>query len=82
MRWPCCAGQPGARAGRQKLKALLASKLDTARAWELKEPFGTSGLQIRHLGWRLSGLLVQRALRSRLEPMKKVARMLRTHEDC
>ena len=34
---PVAAGQPGARPRTGKLKALLASKLATARAWDLKE---------------------------------------------
>jgi transposase len=67
---------------RQKLQALLASKLQTARAWELKETFA-------HF-WKYHSVLwagafldywTYRALRSRLEPMKKVARMLRAHDE-
>jgi transposase len=67
---------------RQKLDALLASKLATARAWELKEA-------LSHF-WRYNSVIwagafldywCYRAMRSRLEPMKKVARMLRTHEE-
>jgi transposase len=67
---------------REKLHALLASKLATARAWELKEVF-------QHF-WKYNSPLwasafldywCQRAMRSRLEPIKKVARMLRAHED-
>lgn len=67
---------------RQKLNALLASKLATARAWELKETFSylwhykSSIWAGAFLDYR-----TERALRSRLEPMKKVARMLRTHEE-
>ena len=66
---------------RQKLNALLASKLATARAWELKETF-------RYF-WHYKSVIwagafldywCSRAMRSRLEPMKKVARMLRVHE--
>jgi len=66
---------------RQKLQALLASKLATARAWDLKESF-------RHF-WDYKSEMwagafldywCARAMRSRLEPIKKVARMLRTHE--
>ena len=67
---------------RKKLNALIASKLNTARAWELKEAFG-------HF-WKYKSVLwaggfldawCERALRSRLEPMQKVARMLRNHEE-
>ena len=66
---------------RQKLNALLASKLDTARAWELKEAF-SHFWKYKSLFWA-GGFLdywCYRAMRSRLEPMKKVARMLRAHE--
>jgi len=61
---------------------LLASKLATARAWELKESFDHFW-HYRSLVW--AGAFLDcwcfRAMRSRLEPMQKVARMLRTHED-
>lgn len=66
---------------RQKLNLLLASKLATARAWELKEAFAHFW-QYKSEMWAgafLDGWCA-RAMRSRLEPMKKVARMLRTHE--
>jgi transposase len=67
---------------RQKLQALLASKLATARAWELKESFGHFW-HYRSLVW--AGAFLDcwcfRAMRSRLEPMQKVARMLRAHEE-
>jgi len=67
---------------RCKLNALLASKLATARAWNLKDCF-------EHL-WHYKSVIwagafldywCARAMRSRLEPMQKVARMLRTHEE-
>jgi transposase len=67
---------------RQKLRALLASKLATARAWELKESF-THFWHYRSLPW--AGAFLDcwcfRAMRSRLPPMQKVARMLRSHEE-
>ena len=66
---------------RQKLNALLASKLATARAWELKEAF-SHFWSYKSVIWA-GGFLDYwcfRAMRSRLEPMKKVARMLRAHE--
>jgi transposase len=39
------------------------------------------GLQIRDLGGAFLDYWCYRALRSRLEPMQKVARMLRAHEE-
>ena len=66
---------------RIKLNTLLASKLATARAWNLKDCF--------EYFWHYKSPLwagafldywTARAMRSRLEPMKRVARMLRTHE--
>jgi transposase len=79
MRWPLLRRGSRVRGrARQKLKALLASKLGMARAWDLKESF-------RHL-WHYRSVLwagafldyaCYRAMRSRLEPMKRVARMLR-----
>ena len=67
---------------RQKLQALLASKLQTARAWELKETFAHFW-KYRSLTWAGAFLdyWTWRAMRSHLEPMKKVARMLRSHEE-
>src|SRR5664279_651902 len=67
---------------RQKLDALLASKLATARAWELKETF-SHFWRYQSVTWAGEFLdyWCYRAMRSRLEPMKKVARMLRAHED-
>jgi len=66
---------------RQKLQALLASKLQTARAWELKETFAHFW-KYRSVTWAGAFLdyWTWRAMRCRLEPMKKVARMLRVHE--
>ena len=67
---------------RRKLQGLLASKLATGRAWQLKEAFDQF--------WRCKSLIwagafldcwSSRAMRSRIEPMKKVARMLRSHEN-
>ena len=66
---------------RQKLNALLSSKLATARAWDLKETF-SHFWKYKSVTW--AGAFLDywcfRALRSRLEPMQKVARMLRSHE--
>ena len=83
MRWPLLRKGSRVRGkARRRLNALLASKLATARAWELKEAFA-------HF-WKYKSVLwaggfldawCERAMRSRLEPMKKMARMLRAHEE-
>jgi transposase len=67
---------------RQKLNALLSSKLATARAWELKETFAHFW-KYHSVPWAGAFLdyWTYRALRSRLEPMKRVARMLRAHHE-
>jgi transposase len=67
---------------REKLKAVLASLGATSRAWELKESFRRFW-QYRNPDWAAAYMRAwtTRAMRSRLEPMKKVARMLRSHED-
>ena len=82
MRWKLLRRGSRVRGqARQRLNALAASKLATARAWILKETFQHfwsyksltwAGYFLDHWIWR--------ALRSRLEPMMKVARMLRTHQ--
>lgn len=67
---------------RDKLKAVLASLGQTSRAWELKESFRRFW-QYRGPSWAAAYLRewTSRAMRSRIEPMKKVAKMLRKHED-
>jgi len=82
MRWPLLRRRSRVRGrARQKLNALLASKLATARAWDLKETFSHFWCYQSVL-W--AGAFLDywcfRALRSHLQPMKKVARMLRAHE--
>jgi transposase len=82
MRWPLLRRGSRVRGrARQKLNALLASKLATARAWELKESFAHFWTY-HSVFWAGAFLHVWccRAMRSRLEPMKKVARMLRAHQ--
>ena len=66
---------------RMKLQRLLASKLATGRAWDLKECFEYFW-HYRSVSWAGAFLYswTERVMRSRLEPMKKVARMLRKHE--
>lgn len=67
---------------RERLQALLRSKLGTARAWMLKEGF-MHFFDYRSVTWAMEFLdaWVTRALRSRLEPMRRVARMLRRHRE-
>jgi transposase len=82
MRWPLLRRGSRVRGrARQKLNALLASKLATARAWELKEAFSHFWKYKSEI-WAGAFLdyWCSRVMRSRLEPMKKVARMLRAHE--
>jgi transposase len=83
MRWNLLRRRSRVRGrARIKLNALIASKLDTARAWILKETFEHfwtyksttwAGGFLDHWTWL--------ALRSRLEPMQKVAKMLRSHRE-
>jgi transposase len=83
MRWKLLrrASRVRGRARRQ-LNALVASKLTTARAWILKETF-EHFWSYRSLTWADYFLddWTWRALRSRIEPMMKVARMLRAHRE-
>lgn len=83
LRWPLLRRGSRVRGrARQKLNALLASKLATARAWEYKEAF-FHFWTYKSASWAAAFLdyWCFRAMRSRLEPVKKVARMLRAHED-
>jgi transposase len=82
MRWKLLRKGSRVRGqARLKLHGLLQSKMATGRAWQLKESFDhfwkytTSWWGGAYLeSW------TKRAMRSRLEPMKRVARMLRKHE--
>jgi transposase len=73
MRWPLLRRGSRVRGrARQKLNVLLASKLATARAWDLKETF-THFWKYKSEMWA-GGFLDYwcfRARRSRLEPMKR-----------
>jgi transposase len=66
---------------KQKLRGLLHSKLATGRAWMLKETFDHFW-RYRSVTWAgyFLDVWTERALRSRLEPIAKVARMLRRHQ--
>lgn len=66
---------------RSKLHQIVRSKLATGRAWILKEAF--QHFWTYHSTRCAAAFLhcwCRRALRSRLEPMRKVARMLRRHD--
>jgi transposase len=82
MRWKLLRKGTRVRGqARIKLDGLLASKMATGRAWDLKECFDYFW-HYKSIFWA-GGFLdywTQRAMRSRLEPMKRVARMLRRHE--
>lgn len=67
---------------RIRLQAALACLRQTSRAWELKESF-RHFWQYRSPTWAGAFLnaWITRALRSRLKPMGKVARMMRSHHD-
>jgi transposase len=82
MRWKLLRRGSRVRGrAKRRLCGLLRSKLATGRAWMLKETF-QDFWRYRSLTWAGAFLAVwtTRALRSRLEPMQKVARMLRSHE--
>jgi len=83
MRWKLLRRGSRVRGkARQQLNALAASKLVTARAWILKEIF-QHFWTYRSLTWASYFLdyWTWRALRSRIEPMMRVARMLRAHQE-
>ena len=83
MRWTLLRRGSRVRGkARDKLNALLSCKLATARAWLLKESFEHFWTYKSFLwGGGFLDYWTERAMRSRIEPMKKVARMLRAHED-
>jgi transposase len=82
-RW-CLLKRPENRTEKQtvKLKELLAINLKTVRAYLLKEDFQRFW-EYRRIGWAARFLddWCQRTMRSRIEPMKKIARMLRSHRE-
>jgi transposase len=83
MRWKLLRRGSRVRGkARAQLNALVASKLATARAWLLKEAF-EHFWSYRSLTWARCFLdyWTWRALRSRIQPMRKVAHMLRAHQD-
>jgi transposase len=83
MRWQLLRRGSRVRGhAKQRLGGLRRANLATGRAWMLKETF-RDFWRYRSLPWARAFLSVwtERALRSRLEPMRKVARMLRAHEE-
>ncbi len=83
MRWKLLRRGSRVRGkARLRLHQLLRSKLATGRAWMLKESFNDFW-RYRSITWAGTFLSVwtERALRSRIEPMRKIARMLRSHEE-
>jgi len=83
MRWQLLRKGSRVRGhARSKLDALVASRLATARAWNLKESFQYIWHYKSYI-WAGAFLdyWCSLAMRSRIEPMKRVARMLRTHEE-
>jgi transposase len=83
MRWPLLRRGNRVRGrAKQKLCGLLRAHFATGRAWMLKETF-RDFWHYRSVTWAAAFLDVwcERAMRSRLEPMKKVARMVRAHEE-
>lgn len=82
MRWKLLRRGSRVRGqARIRLQGLLASKLATGRAWQLKESFDHFwDYTTSWWGGAYLDAWIKRAMRSRLEPMKKVARMLRKHE--
>jgi transposase len=83
MRWQLLRKGSRVRGhARSKLNALVASRLATARAWNLKESFQYIWHYKSYI-WAGAFLdyWCSLAMRSRIEPMKRVVRMLRTHEE-
>lgn len=82
MRWTLLKKKSRVRGkARERLNSLLASKLATARAWMLKDSF-QHFWSYKSVTWaaKFMDAWCVRAMRSRLVPMKKIARMLRRHE--
>ena len=64
-----------------RLRDLVRYNLRSVRAWILKEDFNIFWSYLSpHFATRFLKAWTTRAMRSRLEPMKRVARMLRRHE--
>ena len=83
MRWKLLRRGSRVRGhAKHKLWGLLRTKLATGRAWMLKETF-EDFWRYRSLTWARAFLSVwtERALRSRIEPMRNVACLLRSHEE-
>ena len=82
MRWPLLRKGSRVRGrARARLGAVFRSKLATGRAWMLKEIFA-GFWRYRSVTWARYFLDVwcERALRSRIEPMRRIARTFRGHQ--
>jgi transposase InsO family protein len=82
MRWQLLRRGSRVRGrAKQRLHGLLRANVATGRAWMLQENF-RDFWRYRSVTWAGAFLAVwtERALRSRIEPMRKVARMLRAHQ--
>jgi transposase len=67
---------------RFRLRDLLRYNLKTVRAYLLRKPFSSSGITTRPHGSESSSMTgVGKVMRSRIEPMKKIARSLRQHRE-
>lgn len=83
MRWKLLRRHSRVRGrARTQLSRLLRTKLETARAWALKDHFEHfwTYQSVRYAGIFLD-YWTWRALRSRIGPMQKVARTLRSHQE-
>lgn len=83
MRWALLKRWKNLRRGlRVPLRQLLQHNLKTVRAYLLKEDF-TNFWHYRSLTWAkgFPSIWTRRALQSRIEPMRKVAQSLRSHQE-
>lgn len=83
MRWSLLRRKSRVRGkARERLEQIIGSRLKTARAYVLKESFGHFWTY-RSVTWARNYMhaWITRTLKSRIGPMMKVARTLRSHEN-
>jgi transposase len=83
MRWSLLRRKSRVRGKmRERLEKLIRGRMKTARAYVLKESFNHFWTY-KSVTWARHFLntWIRRAMKSRLSPMKKAARMLRNHEE-